>query len=74
MNHCERVLMVLNHEALDRCPMQISFTPEFAKKLSKEMKIQGENNHNPHGGGNTYKLELALDEAMFLTSLKSCEN
>jgi uroporphyrinogen decarboxylase len=69
MNHRERVLIALNHKAPDRCPMQISFTPEFAKKLSKEMKIQGENNHNPCRGGNTYKLELALDEDMLLTSV-----
>jgi len=69
MNHRERVLMALNHETPDRCPMQISFTPEFAKRLSKEMKIQGEDSHNPHGGGNTYKLELALDEDMLLTSV-----
>lgn len=69
MNHRERVLMALNHETPDRCPMQISFTPEFAERLCKEMKIQRENNHNPHGGGNSYKLELALDEDMLLTSV-----
>ena len=25
--------------------------------------------HNPHGGGNTYELERALDEDMLLTSV-----
>jgi len=33
MNHRERVLMALNHKTPDRCPMQISFTPEFAKRF-----------------------------------------
>ena len=35
MKHRERVLMSLNHEQPDRCPMQISFTPEFAERLRK---------------------------------------
>jgi len=33
MNHRERVLAALSHETADRCPMQISFTPEFAERL-----------------------------------------
>ena len=69
MKHRERVLMALNHEIPDRCPMQISFTPEFAKRLAMELKLDGENIHNPHGGGNTYQLERALDEDMLLTSV-----
>ncbi len=69
MNHRERVLTSLNHERPDRCPMQISFTPEFAHRLRKEMRLNGELDHNPHGGGNTYELELALDQDMLLTSV-----
>ena len=29
----ERVQAALNHEATDRCPMQVSCTPEFAARL-----------------------------------------
>jgi uroporphyrinogen decarboxylase len=49
--------------------MQISFTPEFAVRLRKDMEIQGRKVHNPHGGGNTYELERALEEDMLLTSV-----
>jgi len=69
MKHRERVQMALNHELPDRCPMQVSFTPEFAKRLSLEMNLWGEDVHNPHGGGNTYELERALDQDMLLTSV-----
>jgi uroporphyrinogen decarboxylase len=61
--------MALNHEVPDRCPMQISFTPEFADRLREDMKLQGRAIHNPHGGGNTYELERALGEDMLLTSV-----
>ena len=61
--------MALNHEVPDRCPMQISFTPEFADRLRKDMELQGKAVHNPHGGGNTYELERALGEDMLLTSV-----
>ncbi len=69
MNHRERVLTALNHQEPDRCPMQISFTPEFASRLEADLKLKGQGLHNPHGGGNTYALELALDEDMLLTSV-----
>lgn len=65
----ERVEMVLNHEVPDRCPMQISFTPEFASRLRRDMELQGKAMHNPHGGGNTYELERALGQDMLLTSV-----
>ncbi|HAJ34191.1 MAG TPA: hypothetical protein DCL15_00665, partial [Chloroflexi bacterium] len=61
--------MALNHEAPDRCPMQVSFTPEFAARLRTEMKLGGDKLHNPHGGGNTYELERALGEDLLLTSV-----
>lgn len=65
----ERVEMALNHEKADRCPLQASFTPEFADRLRREMEIQGQGVHNPHGGGNTYELERALGEDLLLTSV-----
>ncbi len=69
MNHRDRVLTALNHQEPDRCPMQVSFTPEFAARLEADMKLKGQGLHNPHGGGNTYDLERALDEDMLLTSV-----
>ena len=69
MKHRERVAMALNHEAPDRCPMQISFTPEFADRLRHDLDIRGLKTHNPHGGGNTYDLELAIGEDLLLTSV-----
>jgi len=69
MKHRDRVLLALNHEEPDRCPMQISFTPEFASRLKNDLGLTDEDLHNPHGGGNTYALERALDEDMLLTSV-----
>ena len=65
----ERVEMALNHQRPDRCPMQISFTPEFAVRLREDMEIQGKRVHNPHGGGNSYELERSLGEDLLLTSV-----
>jgi uroporphyrinogen decarboxylase len=69
MKHRQRVLLALEHQTPDRCPMQISFTPEFARRLREQMRLAGRLDHNPHGGGNTYELERALDEDMLLTSV-----
>jgi uroporphyrinogen decarboxylase len=69
MTHKERVETALNHEVPDRCPMQISFTPEFASRLKEELHTEGRLHHNPHGGGNTYELERALDQDLLLTSV-----
>jgi uroporphyrinogen decarboxylase len=69
MKHRERVLTALSHAEPDRCPMQISFTPEFAVRLEADLQLKGQGLHNPHGGGNTYALERALDEDMLLTSV-----
>ena len=49
--------------------MQISFTPEFAERLAREIDLGAGKIHNPHGGGNTYELERALGEDMLLTSV-----
>ena len=65
----DRVLLALNHEEPDRCPMQVSFTPEFASRLKVELGIDDADMHNPHGGGNTYIMERSLGEDMLLTSV-----
>ena len=55
--------------------MQISFTPEFADRLRQELQSQADGSldrqhiHNPHGGGNTYILERAIDQDLLLTSV-----
>lgn len=69
MKHRERVRMALNHQEPDRCPMQVSFTPEFAARLESDLRLEGNDLHNPHGGGNSYELERALDQDMLLTSV-----
>jgi uroporphyrinogen decarboxylase len=69
MKHRERVQAALEHREPDRCPMQVSFTPEFAARLEADLKLKGQGLHNPHGGGNTYELERSLDEDMLLTSV-----
>jgi uroporphyrinogen decarboxylase len=46
--------MALNHEAPDRCPMQVSFIPEFADRLLADMQMRGQTAHNPYEGGNSY--------------------
>lgn len=69
LNHRDRVRTALAHERPDRCPMQISFTPEFANRLRKEHSGGDGPAHNPHGGGNSYALETWLQEDMLLTSV-----
>ena len=75
MKHRDRVQAALNHQEPDRCPMQVSFTPEFADRLRSALAMGNRllnlsrGGHNPHGGGNTYELERALDEDMLLTSV-----
>jgi uroporphyrinogen decarboxylase len=69
VKHRDRVQTALNHQVPDRCPMQISFTPEFAARVEADLNLKGQPVHNPHGGGNSYELERALDEDMLLTSI-----
>lgn len=69
IKHRERVQTALNHETPDRCPMQISFTPEFAARLRKDIGQENVSPHNPHGGGNTYELERFLDEDLLISSV-----
>ena len=65
----ERVEAALQQVAPDRCPLQVSFTPEFAARLRKDMGLEQDLSHNPHGGGNTYDLEISLGADMLLTSV-----
>ncbi|MGD2078698.1 MAG: uroporphyrinogen decarboxylase family protein [Chloroflexota bacterium] len=69
ISHRDRVLAALHHEEPDRCPMQVSFTPEFAARIKGELTLDETALHNPHGGGNTYLLERTLDEDLLLTSV-----
>lgn len=69
LNSRERVLTALHHERPDRCPLQVSFTPEFAERLREELGQLGGRVHNPHGGGNTYQLERAVGSDLLLTSV-----
>lgn len=75
MKHRERIIAALSHEEADRCPMQVSFTPEFAARLQADMVMSekvvnlARSTHNPHGGGNTYELERALGVDMLQTSV-----
>ncbi len=69
MNHRERVWTALSHQVPDRCPMQVSFTPEFASRLRSHLGQDETSLHNPHGGGNTYALERTLDQDLLLTSV-----
>jgi uroporphyrinogen decarboxylase len=68
MTHRERVACALDHRQPDRPPLQVSFTPEFADRLASELGMTDEN-HNPHGGGNNYALEIATGQDMLLTSV-----
>jgi len=68
MTHRERVECALDHRQPDRPPLQISFTPEFADRLSEELRLT-DKNHNPHGGGNSYELEIATGQDLLLTSV-----
>jgi uroporphyrinogen decarboxylase len=70
LTHRERVETSLAHETPDRCPMQISFTPEFARSLLVHLNLSsGLQAHNPHGGGNTYLLERHLEQDLLLCSV-----
>ena len=68
--HRERVVAALSHKTPDRCPWQTTFTPEFAERLRAEMGFSAPAGaHNPHGAGNPYDLEIALDQDVLITSV-----
>ena len=68
--HRERVAAALSHVTPDRCPWQATFTPEFAERLRADLRLgTAVSPHNPHGGGNPYDLEIALDQDVLITSV-----
>ena len=69
MTHRERVQTALAHEQPDRVPLEMSFTPEFARRLRDHFFGEAGGYHNPHGGGNDYALERALDLDVLLSSV-----
>lgn len=69
INSRERVLTALSHQQPDRCPMQLSFTPEFAAKLRREIGGDTQLTHNPHGGGNDHFFERTLGADVLVTSV-----
>lgn len=64
----ERMRLALNHEQPDRCPMYVSFTPEFAARLSSDMKLEDSAIGSPFSG-NTYALDRAVGNDMLLTTV-----
>lgn len=68
LSHRERVQLALDHQIPDRCPMQISFTPEFAARLTEYFSLRFHNQPESHGGSKTYELERFMGQDMLLTS------
>jgi uroporphyrinogen-III decarboxylase len=69
MRHRDRIRMALNHETPDRCPMYVSFTPEFARWLRKDMYSKGKAVQPSQVGSYNYDLERALGEDMLMTTV-----
>jgi uroporphyrinogen decarboxylase len=68
ISHRDRVAMALDHQTPDRCPMQISFTPEFTTRLRADLGRQRHlDRYTMLGGDATYELERILDEDMLMT-------
>jgi uroporphyrinogen decarboxylase len=70
----DRVVVALAHETPDRCPMQLSFTPEFAVRLREDLDMKAGGKHNPLGTGNPYDLERAVGCDMLITSVGWADN
>lgn len=69
MKHRERVAIALNHEEPDRCPMHISYAPEFAARLKKAMGVEDEGSREPDRDTETFVLQRALDQDIIYTSV-----
>jgi uroporphyrinogen decarboxylase len=69
MKHRDRVIAALARETTDRPPMQIAFTPEFARRLRKELQMEGKVSGNPHSAEAAYDLEVALGEDILRASV-----
>jgi uroporphyrinogen decarboxylase len=65
----DRVLAALQHEIPDRCPMQISFTPEFAARLRAELGPVLESGRDRQDSEDGWELERALGEDMLLARI-----
>jgi uroporphyrinogen decarboxylase len=65
--------MALRHREPDRCPMDISFTPEFASRLRKYIGLETEDGLAGRGVGDSYLLERALQQDMLYTSVGFCK-
>jgi uroporphyrinogen decarboxylase len=61
--------MALHHEEADRCPMHISYTPEFASRLKKQMGLEESEIFEPEGSGRSYSLERLLDQDVIYTAV-----
>jgi len=66
MTHRERVQAALSHQEPDRCPMQISCTPEFAARLRAELGLGGASVHSADGRSDEVDLDLALGTDLLL--------
>lgn len=73
MKHRERILMALDHEQPDRCPMHILLTPDFAQRLKTVLEENGEDigeiDYGVLGGRYPYKLDRLLDADMLITTV-----
>lgn len=73
MKHRDRAQMALDRKEPDRCPMDISFTPEFAARLRKQMGLDEEDACARDRGQSNYVLERALHQDMLYTSVGFCK-
>ena len=64
MNHRERVEAALDHDAPDRCPMHIGFTPEFAARVRCDLE-----SNDPGALAEPYALQRQFDQDMLLTGV-----
>jgi len=69
LSHRERVQLALDHQTPDRCPMQISFTPEFATRLMEGYKQKVLNPDESRKRSKSFELERLLEQDMLLTGL-----
>ena len=65
MKHRERVLLALEHRDAGPLPDADQLHARVCLPSAGANAPEGRLDHNPHGGGNTYELERALDEDMF---------
>lgn len=67
LSHRDRVQLAINHQTPDRCPMQISFTPEFASRLVEYLRPETGNSEFLKNCA-SFDLERYLDQDLLLTS------